>query len=202
MHSIFMVTFCWPHGLVVHVQFWSSLAPWGPTGRTLFKKKISWAKIKNMFVSGRLMIGNRVGRSAFNFFFFFFFLTKYYNAVKCKIKCYINDFNKILLRISLNKARNWIMVLNCNIKEFRSLTSIIYLHNENMDFELTIKKLGLVYEFRFGRANGNEHIFYVGISMCLRGLTVVLFCRIHDLDVQCASLVQSNCPGGPEGGKV
>ena len=25
-----MVTFCWPHGLVVHVQFWSSPDPWGP----------------------------------------------------------------------------------------------------------------------------------------------------------------------------
>ena len=50
----------------------------------------SKAKQKNMFVSGRLMISNRVGRSAFNFFFILFFL-KEYNAVKCKIKCDIYD---------------------------------------------------------------------------------------------------------------
>ena len=29
------------------------------------------------------------------------------------------------------------------------------------------------------------------LSVCLKGLIVVLICRIHDLDVQCASLVQS-----------
>ena len=36
---------------------------------------------------------------------------------------------------------------------------------------------------------------FVPKSMRLRGLIVVLFCRIHDLDVQCANFVQSNCPG-------
>ena len=40
------------------------------------------------------------------------------------------------------------------------------------------------------------------LSMCPRGLIIVLFCRIHGLDVQCASLVQANCPGGSEGGRV
>ena len=34
-----MVTFCWPHGLVVHVQFWSSPDPLGPT-RGLCQKQI------------------------------------------------------------------------------------------------------------------------------------------------------------------
>ena len=29
------------------------------------------------------------------------------------------------------------------------------------------------------------------LSVCLRGLIEVLFCWIHDLDVECASLVQS-----------
>ena len=37
------------------------------------------------------------------------------------------------------------------------------------------------------------------LSICLRGLIVVLFYRIHGLDVQCASWVQSNCLG-PRGG--
>ena len=37
------------------------------------------------------------------------------------------------------------------------------------------------------------------LSMCLRGLLVVLFCRIHGLDVQCASLVQSNYYGAQKG---
>ena len=54
-------------------------------------KTIYKAKQKNMFVSSRLMIWNRVGRSDFNFFFIYFFLKKY-NAVKCKIECYIYDF--------------------------------------------------------------------------------------------------------------
>ena len=76
LRDIFMVTFCWPHGLVVYVQFLSSPDPWGPT----------------------------VGLCPFFF-----------------------------------------------------------------------------------------------LSMCLRGLIVVLFCRIHDLDVQCASLVQSNYPGAQKG---
>ena len=51
------------------------------------------------------------------------------------------------------------MVFNCNINAFSNLTSIIYLYNENMNLEMTIKKLGLAYKFRVGRATGNEHIF-------------------------------------------
>ena len=47
------------------------------------------AKQKNMFVSGRLMIWNRVGSSAFIFFYFYFL--KEYNDVEYKIKCYIYD---------------------------------------------------------------------------------------------------------------
>ena len=38
--DLFMGTFCWPHGLVVHLQFWSSPDPLGPHRRTLSKKKI------------------------------------------------------------------------------------------------------------------------------------------------------------------
>ena len=37
------------------------------------------------------------------------------------------------------------------------------------------------------------------VSICLRDLIEVLFCLIHDLDVQCASLAQSNCPGPRRG---
>ena len=61
--------------------------------------------------------------------------------------------NKLLYRISLNKARSWIVVLNA----FSNLTSIIYL-------EMTIKKLGSAYKFRVGRATGNEHIFLFGLT--------------------------------------
>ena len=50
--------------------------------------------------------------------------------------------NKLLYIISLNKARSWIMVFNFNINAFSNLTSIIYLYNENMILEMTIKKLG------------------------------------------------------------
>ena len=71
--------------------------------------------------------------------------------------------NKLLYRISLNKARSWIMVFNCNINAFSNLTSIIYLYNENMNLEMTIKKLGPAYKFRVGRATGNEHIFLFGL---------------------------------------
>ena len=39
------------------------------------------------------------------------------------------------------------------------LTSIINFYNENMNLEITIKKLGSVYKFRVGWATGNEHIF-------------------------------------------
>ena len=52
------------------------------------------------------------------------------------------------------------MVFNCNINAFSNLTSIIYLYNENMNLEMTIKKLGSAYKFRVGRATGNEHIFF------------------------------------------
>ena len=34
------------------------------------------------------------------------------------------------------------MVFNFNINAFSNLTSIIYLYNENMNLEMTIKKLG------------------------------------------------------------
>ena len=36
-----MVTFCWSHGLVVHVQFWSSPDPLGPHRGTLSKRNLS-----------------------------------------------------------------------------------------------------------------------------------------------------------------
>ena len=52
--------------------------------------------------------------------------------------------NKLLYRISLNKVRSWIMVFNCNMNAFSRLTSIINLYNENMNLEMTIKKLGSV----------------------------------------------------------
>ena len=73
--------------------------------------------------------------------------------------------NKLLYRISLNKARSWIMVSNCNINAFSNLTSIIYLYNENMNLEMTIKKLESAYKFRVGRATGNEHIFLFGLKI-------------------------------------
>ena len=38
------------------------------------------------------------------------------------------------------------MVFNCNMNEFSRLTSIINLYNENMNLEMTIKKLGSVYK--------------------------------------------------------
>ena len=71
--------------------------------------------------------------------------------------------NKLLYIISLNKARSWIMVFNCNINAFSNLTSIIYLYNENMNLEMIIKKLGSAYKFRVVRATGNEHIFLFGL---------------------------------------
>ena len=55
------------------------------------------------------------------------------------------------------------MVFNCNINAFSWLTSIINLYNENMNFEMIIKKLGSVFKFRVCRATGNEHIFYFGL---------------------------------------
>ena len=72
--------------------------------------------------------------------------------------------NKLLYRISLNKARSWIMAFICNINAFSNLTSIIYLYNENMNLEMTIKKLGSAYKFRVGRATGNEYIFLFGLK--------------------------------------
>ena len=56
------------------------------------------------------------------------------------------------------------MVFNCNINAFSNLTSIIYLYNENMNLEMTIKKLGSAYKFRVGWATGNEHIFWFGLT--------------------------------------
>ena len=35
------------------------------------------------------------------------------------------------------------------------------LYNENMNLEMTMKKLGSIYKLRVGRATGNEHIFYL-----------------------------------------
>ena len=87
--------------------------------------------------------------------------------------------NKLLYRISLNKARSWIMVFNCNINAFSNLTSIIYLYNENMNLEMTIKKLGSAYKFRVGRATGNEHIFLFGLLLM-------------PLKYQCITLVYTN----------
>ena len=46
------------------------------------------------------------------------------------------------------------------------LTSIIYLHNENMNLEMTIKKLGSAYKFRVCQATGNEHIFCLALFSC------------------------------------
>ena len=87
--------------------------------------------------------------------------------------------NKLLYRISLNKAKSWIMVFNCNLNAFSNLTSIIYLYNENMNLEMTIKKLGSAYKFRVSRATGNEHIFLFGLSKfrqisdrLIRGVTI------------------------------
>ena len=56
------------------------------------------------------------------------------------------------------------MVSNCNINTFSNLTSIIYFYNENMNLEMTIKKLGSAYKFRVGRATGNEHIFSLALN--------------------------------------
>ena len=56
------------------------------------------------------------------------------------------------------------MVFICNINAFSNLTSIIYLYNENMNLEMTIKKLGSAYKFRVGWATGNEHIFLFGLT--------------------------------------
>ena len=53
------------------------------------------------------------------------------------------------------------MVFNCNINAFSNLTSIIYLYNENMNLEMTIKKLGSAYKFRVGQASGNEKKIFV-----------------------------------------
>ena len=56
------------------------------------------------------------------------------------------------------------MVFNCNMNAFSRFTTIISLYNENVNLEMTIKKLGSVYKFRVGRATGNEHIFYFGLT--------------------------------------
>ena len=37
------------------------------------------------------------------------------------------------------------------------------------------------------------------LCMCLRGLIIFLFCKIHDLVVHCDNLVQLRCPKTPEG---
>ena len=86
--------------------------------------------------------------------------------------------NKLLYRISLNKARSWILVFNCNINAFSNLTSIIYLYNENMNLEMTIKKLRSAYKLRVGRATGNEHIFLFGLILVIRSVTGVVVYKI------------------------
>ena len=92
--------------------------------------------------------------------------------------------NKLLYRISLNKARGWIMVFNFNINAFSNLTSIIYLYNENMNLEMTIKKLGSAYKFRVGRATGNEHIFLFGLTVTmLNGLVAWTLKRLYTTEV-------------------
>ena len=74
--------------------------------------------------------------------------------------------------ISLNKARSWIMVFNCNMNAFSRLTFILNLYNKNMNLEMTIKKLGSVYKFRVGRATGNKHIFYFCLNTIkIKGIT-------------------------------
>ena len=71
------------------------------------------------------------------------------------------------------------MVFNCNINAFSNLTSIIYLYNENMNLEMTIKKLGSAYKFRVGRATGNEHIFLFGLTLYFYCSDVSLNCYCH-----------------------
>ena len=56
------------------------------------------------------------------------------------------------------------MVFNCNMNAFSRLTSITNSYNENMNLEMTIKKLGSAYKFRVGQPTGNEHIFYFGLT--------------------------------------
>ena len=89
-------------------------------------------------------------------------------------------FNKLPYRISLNKVRSWIMVFifNCNINAFSRFTSIINLYNENMNLEMTIKKLGSVYKFRVGRATLKEHIFYFGLTIQYSSQYKHLFCSV------------------------
>ena len=52
--------------------------------------------------------------------------------------------------------------------------SIINLYNGNMNLEITIKKLGLVYKFRVGQATGNEHTFSFGLINTLLHVSVNL----------------------------
>ena len=59
------------------------------------------------------------------------------------------------------------MAFNFNINAFSRLTSIINLYNENMNLEITIKKLGSVYKSRVGLATGNAHIFSFGLVITI-----------------------------------
>ena len=81
--------------------------------------------------------------------------------------------NKLLYRISLNKARSWIMVFNCNMNAFSRFTTINNLYIENMSLEMKIKKLGSVYKFRVGQATGNEHIFLFGLRHIHKDILVI-----------------------------
>ena len=65
------------------------------------------------------------------------------------------------------------MVLYCNMNAFSRLTSVINLYNENMNLEMTIKKLWLVYKFRVSQATENKHIFYFGLRPFMEDLTML-----------------------------
>ena len=71
------------------------------------------------------------------------------------------------------------MVFNCNINAFSNLTSIIYLYNENMNLEMTVKKLGSAYKFRVGRATGNEHIFLFGLRNKTHAVFIITAVKCH-----------------------
>ena len=65
---------------------------------------------------------------------------------------------------------------------------------------------GLVVHVQFGlvrtpkgQTGGLSQKKLKNLILCLRGLIMVLFCKIHDLVVQCASLVLSRYPLDQEG---
>ena len=67
------------------------------------------------------------------------------------------------------------MVFNCNMNDFSRLTSIINLYYENMNLEMTIKKLGSVYKLRVGRATGKRtYILFWPYSIIIQTLNIAL----------------------------